>query len=348
MGYDRDRAAERNAAFMLDPDAKGILIRCVSFGEDLPAADPLESFDFPRQIREFCDQVIRRHLIFAEAHADLDDDWLPALKPYLGIAEHSCFLGGPVSYGGNTSYHTPPLSDLSGWRELRFEREHPHYAMLLEGMAYLKEKSAEYGFFTSLRGGDGPMDIANAVRGNDLFCDFYDEPEETKEFISFCAEAAAWTFENQRPFASVVRGGVISGMGTWMPEGAIGHLSEDASCLCSPRMYEEFGLPYTDALVERYSYAELHVHSLGRAMLPLFRKMKKIGTFQLSGDPHQPSAAEVYREYAEPLEGTTVLLDMTAAEVRENIAFLRGRRTVVNLTAADKEEAKEILSLVRE
>ena len=349
MGYDLDRAVARNVSFMSDRTRTGALIRCVEFGASgLPEPEPLERFAFPGEIDRYCDQVIERHLRFAEAHTPLDDDWLPALKPFLGIAEHSCFLGGTVTYGGNTSYHTPPLRRLRDWRDLRPDRAQPHYRMMLDGMAYLRERSEKYGFFTSLRGGDGPMDIANAVRGNDLFYDLYDDPEEAKAFLDFCADAAAWTFENQRPLATEVRGGYVSGMGTWMPGRAIGHLSEDASCLCSPRMYEEFGLPFTARLVSGYDYAELHVHSLGRACIPLFARMEKIGTFQLSDDPNQPGALEVYREYAPCLEGRTALLDMTAREARENIGFLKGRRTIVNLLAASLEEAREIIDLARQ
>ena len=349
MGYDAGRALERNVRFMENREARGVLIRCTDFGPlDLPAADPLERFRFPGEIRRFCDQVIERHLRFAERHAALDDDWLPALKPYLGIAEHSSFLGGEVRYGGNTSYHIPPLCSIGDWEALRPDRWEPHYAMMLEGMAYLRERGADNGFYSSLRGGDGPLDIANAVRGNDLFYDVYDDPEAVHAFLAFCTECAVWTFRNQRPLASDVCGGVISGMSTWMPGTSIGHLSEDASCLCSPEMYEEFGLPYTADLVGRYDGALLHVHSLGRICIPLFCRMEKISVFQISGDPHQPEAIDVYREYADALRDRTVLLDMTPQEVRENIGFLRDRRTIVNLNAQSLREAEEILALVRE
>ena len=103
MPYDRERAMRRNADFITDPHKTGVLIRVTSFGPiELPESDPLEAFDLPREINRYCDQAIERYLRFREAHDRFDDDWIPALKPYLGIAEHSCFLGGEVTYGGNT------------------------------------------------------------------------------------------------------------------------------------------------------------------------------------------------------------------------------------------------------
>ena len=348
MPYDRERAMKRNADFILDEKKTGILIRVTGFGPvDLPAVDPLESFDLPRQIDRYCDQIIERFLRFRDAHDRFDDDWIPCLKPYLGIAEHSCFLGGSVTYGGNTSYHHPAIDDILDWKTLRLDINTPHYLALLRGMAILKEKSTHYGFYSALRGGDGPMDIANAVRGNDLLYDFYDEPEAVKELMELCTEAAAWTFSNQYPLASEVNGGYISGMTTWMPRNSIGHLSEDASCLCSPAMYREFGLPYTSKLLENYDYAMMHVHSLGRACIPLIAGMKKIGTFQLSGDPNQPDAIDVYRKYADVLAGRIVLLDMTPEQLTENLDFLKDKKTIVNLEAESPAAAEKAMDAAR-
>ena len=349
MKYDLSRAVRRNVDFMTDRSKSGILVWCCNFGPvELPPVEPLETFDFPKEIYKLCDQIIENGMRFTDAHAELDDDWLPAFKPRLGIAEHSCFLGGKVTFGANTSYHFPAIDDIGAWRTLTPQKEHPHYKMLLDGMAYMSEKAKEYGFFTAFRGTDGPIDIANAVRGNDILYDFVDEPEEVDKFLAFCADAAAWNIENQRPFVSNIEGGTISGMGTWMPGNAIGHLSEDASCLISPAMYRNLGLKHFKNLVERYDYAFLHVHSLGRACIPMFAAIDKIGTFQISGDPNQPDAIDVYKEYADALTGKTVQLSMTAEQVRENIGFLRGRRTVIDVSTADIDEAKEIIDLVRE
>ena len=348
MGYDMERALRRNVEFMSDPAKTGALIRVGGFGQvALPGIDALETFDFPREITKFCDQTIANCLAYKEARKDIDDDWLPALKPYMGIAEHSCFMGGGVSYGGNTSYHHPPLNDITEWTGIKLDPLHPHYKMLLDGMAYLQEKSKSGEFYVSLRGGDGPMDIANAVRGNDLLYDFYDEPEAVKEFTAFCAEGTRWTFENQRPFASKLCGGYISGMSVWMPGNCIGHISEDASCLCSVEMYREFGLPFTRKLLENYDYAMLHVHSLGRADIPAFAEMDKLQVFQLSGDPNQPSGLEVYKEYADTLTGRVVLLDMTPAEIYASADFLKGRRTIINTSAPSVDEARRIVDFVR-
>ena len=76
--------------------------------------------------------------------------------------------------------------------------------------------------------------------------------------------------------------------------------------------------------------------------------MKKIAIFQLTGDPNQPSALDVYREYADDLRGRAVLLTLTPQEIRDNIDFLRGMRTIINLgRVRSLQEAEEIIDLVR-
>ena len=348
MPYDRERAIQRNVEFMSDPNITGTMIRINGFGKlDLPEVDAVETLDLSKDMSRYCSQVLERFLRFRDAHDQFDDDWIPALKPYLGIAEHTCFLGGEVSYGGNTSYHHPVIDDINDWKQLHADINIPHYKALLEGMAYFKEKSTVYDFYASLRGSDGPMDIANAVRGNDLLYDFCDEPETVDKLMEFCVDAVRWHFKNQFPLASVVNGGYISGMETWMPANSIGHIAEDASCLCSPAMYERFGLPYTMKLLEPYDYALMHVHSLGRTRLPLITKMDKIGTYQLTSDPNQPEAIDVYKQYDNLFEKKVVMLDMTLRQIKDNQEFLKGRKTIINIETDSVYEAQMAIELAR-
>ena len=348
MKYDLSNAIRRTKELTLNEDRKGILVRCIGFGPvESPKVPPLENCVFPRDTRSYMDAVISRHMRWFEAHEALDDDYIPALKPFLGIAEHSCFMGGEVRYGGNTSYQEPVLDDIAGWRTLTLDENRPHYRLLMDCMAYLKEKSREYGYYVSLRGFDGLMDIANAIRGNDILYDLYDEEEETKAFIDFCADACLWTSQNQRRYADVVEGGYLSGQSLWMPGNAIGHLSEDLSSMCSPKTYEEFGLPYTKKALDHFDYASLHVHSLGRSCIPLFRKLEKFRIFQLTDDPNQPSGMDVYKEYAPYFEDVLVNVDLDARTLRDNLDFLSRHRAIVNLNAKSIREAQETIDLIR-
>lgn len=348
MKYDRDAALRRNMAFITDETRNGILVRCGSY--DISGLKPLpalEDADLSHGCREYMDTVIHNFMRACDAHEGIDDDWLPSMKPFLGIAEHSCFLGGDVVFGGNTSYHKPCLSDITRWREIGFHKTHPHYALLMDCMEYNFRKSKEYGYYASLRGFDGPLDIANAARGNDILYDFFDEPEEVSAFLDLCADGVLWTYRNQFPLTTEVSGGVISGFGTWMPAGSIGHISEDATVFFSPDTYRQFGMQATSRMLDNFDYALLHVHAMGRRHLPAFRELKKIKMIEISNDPNEPRAIDIYKEYAQALDGIAVSLRMSASEVRENIGFLRGRRTLIDLEAGSPDEAQRIVDLTR-
>ncbi len=345
--YDRDRSLEKNVEFMTDPTKTGVLVRCGIGSVPLPPMYSLEKYNFPDDIKLYCDHIVARSVEWEKAHSEVDDDWLPLLKPVLGHAIHSCFFGGGVVYAGGTSYPEHQLKDVTEWRTLKMDKNLPHYKILLDGMEYMYELCPKIGFYTTLRGCDGPMDLANVVRGNDLLYDFYDEPEATKEFMSFCADAVAWTFENQRQFASKVAGGYFSGWDTFMPGFSLGHIAEDATCFISPQTYEEFGIPYTNQLLEKYDYEYLHIHTISRAFIPYFLKLEKVGTFQIASDPNQPDSFEVYREYAHYFEGKVVHIDISAKKFLENLDFFNGKRTIVNVSTHGVEEAKRVVEAAR-
>ena len=47
------------------------------------------------------------------------------------------------------------------------------------------------------------------------------------------------------------------------------------------------------------------------------------------------------------MKGRTVLLDMTPRQVEDNLAFLKGRKTIINLQAENPDEAERILDAAR-
>ena len=56
---------------------------------DTPALRPLSSFDLDRQLVEYLDERLIVARCAWAVKTGLDDDTLPALAPYFGIAEHS-------------------------------------------------------------------------------------------------------------------------------------------------------------------------------------------------------------------------------------------------------------------
>jgi hypothetical protein len=330
-------------------EERGTLILAAeySWGSGEEDYKPLEEWGLPGRWKEYMDASIRRELAFWDKRRAIDDDYLPSMRPFYGIAEHSSFFGGRVDYGGDTSYHHPVIDDISQVDAVAVDEGNEHYRMLIKSMEYLKEKRPESGLVVSLRGAESPLDIANALRGNDIFLDMYDQPRDVHTLLEKCSVGLKWNLENQLKLADRVDGGVIAGLGIWMPGRSVGHISEDTSSMCSTEMYEEFGLPYSQKVLSNYDGVCIHVHGMGAHVLPFIKRLKNLLMVQIQDDPNQPSPLEIFKANAQLLKDTIVMMRMSSAELYDSKDFLKDKRTIIQISPSSDEEAAEIVQFAR-
>lgn len=348
MRNDLDRVVQRNIDFASGSVERGALIQIGAIDEIVsPDIMPLELWNFPEDATAYMDACIDHMKLYWNQRQTVSDDLIPYLKPFYGIAEHTAFVGGRVVFGGNTSYHEHPLKRLEEVGRLAYREDNENFTMLMQSMTYLKSRSAAEGFIAALRGGEAPMDMANGIRGNELFMDFYDNPGKVHELISFCTRASQWTFEHQHARVGQLQGGTMTGMGVWLPGRSIGHLSEDASCLCSADLYREFGRPYTEQLLEHYDCALVHVHTVGRHVLPEICAIEKVRFVQLTLDPNQPSPIETFLEYEEALDGKVVIVQSVKDEILANLDFLTAHKCIIWADVRSLSDARELVAGVQ-
>lgn len=339
---------QRNIDFTLDDKRRGALLH-IEYIDAVKIVDvkPLEQWNFPLEYQQYLDACIERDMAVWRQRDQIDDDTIPYIKPYYGIAEHSAFVGGTVCYGGNTSYHEHPITDWSKLDTLVLDENNDNFKMLMNSLRYLKSREAEVGFVAALRGGEAPMDMANALRGNELFMDFYDEEENVHKLLRFCLKASQWTFSHQSEIIGQIQGGVMSGIGIWLPGNAIGHLAEDASSMCSAPLYREFGQPYTQKLLQDYDCAIMHTHTMGRHVLADIAAIEKVEFIQLTYDPNQITPIDTYKEYENILNNKIVVLTMTLPQLQQNLGFLANHKSIINMNVADLEQANQAVALIK-
>ncbi|MFO7636623.1 MAG: uroporphyrinogen decarboxylase family protein [Clostridia bacterium] len=325
----------------------GALIQVKGIREITGKALPLNSFGLPENMRGYLDYTIGRFLEYWEKRKDLKDDLFPAMSPWYGIAEHTAFVGGEVDISENTSWHHPVVKSWSDMDKLSLSESNPWFRLVIDGMSYLREK-AKGRFLVKLRGGESPMDIANVLRGNDMFYDFFEYPDEIRALFGFTAKAALFMLNRQSEIADRVGGGVITGFDVWLPGKGTGHLSEDASVMISNDHFREFGVPFTEKVTGEFDHVFMHTHSVGVHNIPLIARMKNIDYIEISNDPNAQRAIEVYRQLEDDLAGKTVVVMATMDEIRENMDFLRGKKTILWYEAGTLEEAEQAVRLVRQ
>jgi len=307
---------------------------------------PMNEWNFPDDLYDYLDDKIEKFVTYLERRKDVWDDLIPAIYPWFGIAEHSAFIGGEVIFTRETSYHRPVIHQWDDIEKLELREDNLWLRMVLDGLAYLRDRSNGR-YFVKLRGADGPMDVANALRGNELFTDFYDYPDEVHKLMDFCTKAVQWTLDRQKKIVGELEGGVITGFDIWLPGNSIGQLSEDASTMCSPEIYRKFGLPYTKRLVNLYDHAFVHTHALGKHNIPVIAEIDKFAVIEISSDPNTPRAIEVYKELSECLKGKIIVVQLTYDEIIDNLDFLKDRKTIIWYTAEDIDDARRTIELVR-
>jgi len=325
---------------------KGLLIQIKSIKELSSKPRRLDSFGLPENMTGYLDYRIDSFIKYWEQRKDIDDDMIPALSPWYGIAEHTAFIGGEAEFGDETSWHHPFIKDWSDRSKARLDDNNTWLRLVLDGLEYISEK-AEGRFAVKLRGGEGAMDIANVARGNEMFYDFFEYPDELNEFLDFCAGAARYTLTKQMEIAGKYMDGVITGFDIWLPGNSTGHLSEDASVMISPEQFREFGLVHTNKITAGFDHVFMHTHSAGKHNIPEIAKIDNVDYLEISNDPNAPRSMDVYKELEEELEGKTIIVSVDMEEIQTNMDFLADKKTIIWYNAETVDEANKAVELAR-
>ncbi len=339
------RTADRIRAFY-DSKKPGVQIHIKSCDSLrlLPCA-PLNSYAFPQDMERYLDRRAHNDYLFARFHETIEDDFIPSTAPWYGIAEHTAFLGGQVDFTESTTFQHQICEDLEDFRSLRLDENDLWIRLVAGGMEYMRSKWEEY-IPVRMRGADGPSDIANAIRGNELFYDPYDDPDTLQEMMKFCSKAVNFTMDLQRAQATNIGGGCINGFGIWTPGKCVGHISEDFSTMISRDLYEEHFLSALRDCVKDCDSAMLHVHSLGERMIPVFAEIDKIRIMEISSDPNCARAVDVYRKYRDVLQGKVIVIAPTYEELTKMHDLFESSKTVIWYYAMDEADAKRALDAV--
>jgi hypothetical protein len=328
--------------------SRGVLINVGGIGglKTLPGR-PLNSWNFPEDLRPYLDTSIEQAELHWAQRGDLDDDLLPSVYPWFGIAEHSAIFGGEIKFEEITSYHVPFVTDWGMLDSLVLSEDSKWFRMLMDGFRYLKEKT-EGRLLLRLRGSYAPLDMVMVLRGmNNFLTDVYDYPDELNRLLALSVKAIKWSFENQQKIVGQLEGGYLTGMSVWLPGNSAGHVSEDASVLCSPEIFRKFGRPYTTELCAAYDSMLMHLHGAGKHVFADIVSIPGINCVELSNDPNCPGGMELLKQYEGIFENKAVLLHLNRKEIEENRRFLASKKVIIDYNASSLEDAKSMVEMVR-
>ncbi|MDW7658723.1 MAG: uroporphyrinogen decarboxylase family protein [Bacillota bacterium] len=306
---------------------------------------PLDSWHFPDDADAFVDAGIENLRRFTAYTKDLQSDYIPNLSVGLGVALASAFFSdAKIRFSADTSWVHPVIHDWSDLDRLTLSEDHAWYRLLAQMTKRIVSSCAGdyvpgcYAYF-------GPSDMANALRGNALFYDYHDNPDQVHRLMRISTEAIIWLHEHLLALTGLAAGGSVMA-DIWLPGPAL-FMSEDASDLCSADIYRTFSRPYTQRIIDRFGSAYMHHHAVGRHIHDQIATLNNLQVVELSWDPNCPRPIDDIVCYYRMNPSVPLQTRCTAADVYANIDHLMQCRTILMVIVESLEEAKDVLAFIR-
>lgn len=277
----------------------------------------------------------------------VDDDDLRKVQNLAGtgVVAAAYVRDAVVTQETDTNYLDQPIRDWdrdSG--RIGFDPGNPWYrAQMWMLREYVEQWDGTYGIIPYTH--FDPLDLANQWRGNDLFYDYTDHPAELRALLETATRSVLELEAHMR--ANHLTGYGFPGcfMGCWVPGD---YLSCDAGDLSSPAVLAEWGVPYTQRIVQEWGGAFLHHHELGLHQIETWSRCKGLTLQFPNRDPNTEHMANVITDAM--LESSfRVALGFIATYnefVRSADRFAKGK-CVISVICEDRAQAERAAAIAR-
>jgi hypothetical protein len=203
-------------------------------------------------------------------------------------------------------------------------------------------------YLLSVRGISMPMELANAVRGNDIFVDFMENPLFVHRLLEKLTGAILWYYPKLCSWADTIEGGnVFFGAYGWAGPNFLGHVSNDTAMLCSPEIYRDFGYPYESLIAERFGGMIYHIHNEKMHHIPQIASLPNLKLLAVTRDPKTPKTSDDLDRILSSTGSVNLGLHVDSEDLRLHINDFKSRNILLKVYCRDKEDARDIIALVR-
>lgn len=308
--------------------------------------DELSEYRFPDDALAFTERLVAWQRVRADLARDIGDDTVPSIGPAIGIALNSSWLTDqPMQAAAGTTWSHPVIHE---WGDL--DRLHPdtegRFVRMMRQMLDRITAGADGAFCTHSFSHFGPSDLANAIRGDSLFTDFYESPDEVHRLMRVVTDATIWLEQVLRRHTPTYAGGTPI-WGAWLPGDAV-FMSEDASDLCGPSIYDEFFGPYTRRVADQLGGCYIHHHARGYQVHERIAELVRPVLLQISRDPNCEPPARRAGQLQQQTGPTPLIIQIDLEDLDQLLdcdADLS--RMVVMLSTATREEARAAIARLR-
>ena len=268
-------------------------------------------------------------------------------------ATAALFTGGDVIFQEGTSYSAAPV--IHSWDKLEglklnLDNRWVEYELeCWRGM--LSEYAENLPIATHMF--RSPLDLANDLRGNEIFVDLYDHPEEVKRLLDMCANAIIECdeiFRERLPQLNNLPGGV---WGVALPEPGMIFLNGDPIDLISEEMGEIFNRPYVEKIIASAGSLYLHHHSIGVSRAQKVSRIKGLTVQEIIQDPNGPRLVDyitddlITASLETPIDFGVYGLNREVKDLDAILERLSEGRFIVRMIAETAPEAQRLVEKAR-
>jgi hypothetical protein len=342
---DIEQVVDRYKRFYATQNPGAILIH-VFVDPDGKIPYDLRNYSFPdlNENKRFIETYIANRECFLRGRLGVMDDYAPDIFIHHGIGIHSAYVAGDIEFTEDTSWSHPVLQTWDDLDRLTLSEDNLWFRVLRQtAELYAERLRGKAGIATFYH--YSPLDMANALRGNQIFIDFYDSPEQVKRLLDFCAQAIIWLEERLWPIV----GDLVDGTplwGSWLPGHAL-MMSEDVANMCKASDYWKWAGPWTQKVISTFEGALIHNHALGLHMQSQIAEMPGLKVLQISEDPNRPRPFE----HLETIIANTKIIPLQIycrpEEIEQAVQVSQKGRVILQTYVPTVEEANQIVKYVR-
>ncbi len=196
-----------------------------------------------------------------------------------------------------------------------------------------------------------PLDLANDLRGNELFTDMYDRPEDVERLANWCAESTIAVDRHIRQRVPALRDHPSGAWGVARSAGGMLFLNGDPVDLISVEMGERFNRPTVERIADYASGVYFHHHSIGIDRAVSIGAIGGLAVQEIIQDPNGPRICDRIDDalVAASLSVPIDLAPNVAAwdNVDELLDRMAAGRFILRVDAETIEEAREWVRKIR-
>lgn len=244
------------------------------------------------------------------------DDFYPSTYPGFGNP-YGAFLGADFTDGWSA-----PIKDIYDKLDsvVYDENNYMMKKMLAALNDYRSKSHAQNDHIVSNPCANGPMDVAETLRGPDIYSDFYDRPSDVVKLLKACENFLFRYYQKCKSIIDHVDGGFFCWQGFWIPDNCYS-TSDDVATNYSPDCFKTFTMPVIESLAKRLGgMFWIHLEGSAAHIVDNLSKIKGLALVQYTNNPKWPRGSEMIDVLKTKLGDVPLKILLSKTELLEGMA----------------------------